>query len=676
MAGGLIGRGAAQLRAIVARLRAPRLRSGERPLRAFVSSVMTPELDWARQAAVQTLDGVEFLTAWAFEFTPASSEPADEGYLRHVREADFVIWLAGAQTSQPVVHEINEALAAQRRLIVLLLPADQRAPETEALIARVRPLAKYRELQAATAAQLRLELNLAFGDEVVRALRGLPGLGRLARLEELGRSSRARTIERWLAAGTDPALAQVLADDITVGQPRDDVIPNDGRRVVVLSAEVGAGKSLAGERLHQTTVATYLEDASAPVPVWLRGRDVAGTNLMGAVTERCTWLGDPRRQGAAIVVDGIDETGPSVAAELVGAARVLTGSWPATAAVLTTRPLPGVAHADERATIERLSENESHDLIGRVADRPITIGYAASRPASLREAVGLPLFAIFFGALLRDGDLTAPTSRGALLAMLAQRAQDRVDSNVEEGLRRLARLSLQRAGGAVPTSEVCAPTDVGRLVATRLVVEESGTVSFPLVVFTQWFAAVSLANGEPTVQSLTHSEGIDDWLYPLAILCATYPHDTVAPILGPIARTLPGFASRVVDEALAHWSITDVPAPPALIAAERVRDATAAWVAGIGPLAELVAPQRADGQLASLGSATDGAGLTLVCIADRRTELTSSNSRRTSAPSNYAPGGGLASSRDQGINQHGRGAGRMRSCPRVSWRCSEPGACR
>ncbi|MGH7488948.1 MAG: hypothetical protein ACREMY_25595, partial [bacterium] len=92
---------------------------GERPLVAFVSSVMRPELDEWRSATVDALNANPVLVPWAFEYTPASSEQVTDAYLTKVREATFVIWLVGAETTAPVRDEIQEALAANRRLWVM-----------------------------------------------------------------------------------------------------------------------------------------------------------------------------------------------------------------------------------------------------------------------------------------------------------------------------------------------------------------------------------------------------------------------------------------------------------------------------------------------------------------------------------------------------------------------------
>lgn len=121
-----------------------RVIAGERPLLAFVSSVMQPEIQWARDAAVEALTKNPTLIAWAFEYTPASSEAADASYLSKVREADVVVWLVGAITTPPVRDEIAEALAADKRISAITLPADERDELTTQLLQDVRGRAKPR----------------------------------------------------------------------------------------------------------------------------------------------------------------------------------------------------------------------------------------------------------------------------------------------------------------------------------------------------------------------------------------------------------------------------------------------------------------------------------------------------------------------------------------------------
>lgn len=106
------------------------LRAGEPQLLAFISSVMDEELAPARECVEQTLGRAPFLLAWAFEHTPASAQDVQEAYLEKVRRSTLVFWLVGSRTTDPVTKEIGEALACQRRLIVLVLPAAHRDDAT------------------------------------------------------------------------------------------------------------------------------------------------------------------------------------------------------------------------------------------------------------------------------------------------------------------------------------------------------------------------------------------------------------------------------------------------------------------------------------------------------------------------------------------------------------------
>jgi hypothetical protein len=108
----------------------------ENDILVFISSRMDAEMDGARKIAIDAIKSIEFGRPWAFECSPASSESADVSYLRKVREADFVVWLVGRESTPPVVDEVSEAIALGRRLLVFKLPADQRDDSTLNLIER------------------------------------------------------------------------------------------------------------------------------------------------------------------------------------------------------------------------------------------------------------------------------------------------------------------------------------------------------------------------------------------------------------------------------------------------------------------------------------------------------------------------------------------------------------
>lgn len=266
---------------------------GESPLVVFISSVMDTELEYARRVATSTIGTPEFLVPWAFEYTPASSESLEDGYLRKVREADLVLWLVGTTTTRPVENEVREAIACNRRLVVIKLPAEHRSPETITLLDSVP--GKWSDVKGDLGNWIRLAVN----DEITRAMRSKPGMDRIATIEELGRASRARCLERWLAAGVSPDVAdELLFSDAGGSWPELDERMSSG--LTVLVGDVGAGKSLVAEKQFQSALERFATTASSPLPVFIRFRDL-GSSLERAATSASADLGNPRRQGVFLV---------------------------------------------------------------------------------------------------------------------------------------------------------------------------------------------------------------------------------------------------------------------------------------------------------------------------------------------------------------------------------------
>lgn len=567
----------------------PELLPGERPLTAFISSLMRPEIQWARDAAVEALTSSPFVTPWAFEYTPAASDGAVATYLQKVRDADIVIWLVGEETSAPVRNEIAEALAAARRIWVVRLPAATRSAETEALLTEVGDQVKWGD--ADTPDALRELLALTFSDEIIRALRDTPGLTRLALLEQIARASRARMVTRWLAPGLTSAEAIAFADNTSVGAPPSDILPSSEAPLRIVVADVGAGKSVVAERALQGAIVAARERARAPIPVFLHAHDCA-TGLEAAIRTAAEGLGEPRLQGAFVVIDGLDEVDQTTAARLINAARVVVQAFPETHVMMTSRPTATVATAPERVALPSLSDDDAQALMRRILGSRGSRGLAIHWPRALDRAVHRPLFAILFALDWRDRG-TGGTATGQLLASLVERAVDRDRTAVVMPyLQRLAVLVTDRDGAAVASAEVGGFAERVAVGDSRLVIEVGDHLAFSLPIFAQWFAAQSLQAGTPSVTDLaTDPQRLNRWRYAIAIAIATGAASFVDALLDALARADPGFAADVLAESLTRWA-SDEPQehPDALEAGRQLRHAFLAWKTGIGPLHELLLP--------------------------------------------------------------------------------------
>ena len=423
--------------------------------------------------------------------------------------------------------------------------------------------------------------------------------GRLANLSLLGSESRARCLASWMATGLPEQKALTLADNPSVGDPKPEYEAPPGS-VRLVTGEIGCGKSLILERIHQKALQLSKENVNAPLPLHIYARDVVG-RLEEAVLVACDGLGDPRQQGANIVIDRADEIGMGDCSQLLYEARVLAGSWPSTSVVIASRIMPPGEPTQEIARVSELTEEETKALVGLASGREATLGVMYSLPESIREAIKRPLFALLLGLNLRY-DEGVPASKAELIANLVQHShalEKKRDLQINTLLSRLAVVSTDRGGSPVPATEIVSTPDLRELTETGFVVSNrDGTIAFSLPILTQWFAAQSLSTGLARSEDICRDpRRLENWREALAVAISILTRQEASKVLAPIVELEPAFAAGVLSEGVRQWGIHKIPAPPALECGNQLREAMQSWIAGIAPLASLIAPVRADGSL-------------------------------------------------------------------------------
>ena len=411
---------------------------------------------------------------------------------------------------------------------------------------------------------------------------------RLTQLETRLRRSHARRVARWQAAGVPRELAEQLSDD-DVGTPAPRVLPNADSPLKLLCGPLGSGKSLCGERFFEDAVRIAMQDCEAPIPVFLDARSVSA-GLESSIAAEC---GDIAKYGVCLVLDSLDELPAQQAFRLLTEARVLVGCTPNSKALLTSRPMPCWLGVEEQVDVDTLDEGAALDLITRVSGlaEPNVVQEFYGWSAAIKEAVRVPLFAVLMSRWLITRQPNDSPSRAGLVAHLVETATKALTNpdHVSELLRLLATKSLD-AAGAIAHVEL--GPNARDLLATGLVTESGGLLSFPLPVLTQWFGARAILLNEVDVRGMWSTPGrIDRWRSTIALALATASESRVDEILKPIAFTDPGFLLSVVDEATTHWKLDQgLPKRDAIIAGRRIRAAMSAVSNGIGLLASLITP--------------------------------------------------------------------------------------
>ncbi|MEG4205757.1 hypothetical protein QUA20_17730 [Microcoleus sp. Pol7_A1] len=424
-------------------------------------------------------------------------------------------------------------------------------------------------------------------------------------IDLLNRESRARCAELWQVVRVNYKEANELANDQSLGTPPPDLQLDPGR-LILLIGEMGAGKSLMAERLFQRAIQQLREDIKAPIPIYIEAWHLLPQKpLCKVVEEAASSIGNPQTQGAVVIIDRTDGVERSLASRILREARILVNVWQKTTIIITSRPIPDFAEAEESVIVPPLSNEEAYTLINRLAGKTVTC-MVQNSAQSVLNAIHRPLFAVLVGIYLRDQNGRLPRSKENLLSSLVERSLRLVhleEKRIVQLLQQLAILSVDGGGAPVPVNKVASWSERQELLNSRLVVEHSEHLRFSLPMLTQWFAKESLATGKPYPNELASEiERIERWRYPLILATATLDSDKVSRFLVAIAERYPAIAAEIVNEALVDANITnETSLPQSLELGRQVRTAMQAWINGIASIAQLIAGVREDGTLPPIG---------------------------------------------------------------------------
>lgn len=429
------------------------------------------------------------------------------------------------------------------------------------------------------------------------------------RLDEMWRASIARSAARWAAVGLPPEEARILAEERTVGEVAYEWLPSEAQPVVVWTAPMGSGKSIAAERHHQACLEAAANEEGLPVPVFLRAAECL-PSLQKAVEAAGEEVGHPRVRGADVVVDGVDEVGHEAAGQLLTEARVLVGTWPSTTVLLTSRPVPALIEATEHRTLPQLPAEQQEECVALSAGRDFTPASMFSLPQPVRATLGQPLFALLVGMSIRHRDAT-PRAPIDLMVMLGERATRDLAIDQTQ-LRALATRSVVRELGPVPTGEILGGAPIDALLATGMLTYRGSGLAFVLPALAQWFASQALLLGETTAEELLEApEDLELWRYPLGLAIALGSVHQANSLLTPLMEHEAGFALRVLDAAFGQAILGGATPPPWREGGRQVRDSLQTVARALGPLAPLVAHTDETGRVLPMGVASDERHLTI-----------------------------------------------------------------
>jgi hypothetical protein len=354
--------------------------------------------------------------------------------------------------------------------------------------------------------------------------------------------------------------------------------------LLVLKAPLGSGKTDIAERWLLEAADRFLDGGSSALPVWLSADEVDGA-VQAAVERELVRSGRSAEDDldVALVLDGLDERASGAESLLIDA-RAMVMNWPACSVVLTARQNV-VVPDDISTTIQPLEEKDAVELMARVAGQDLSL---REWPASLKDAVGRPLFALIAG---KYANSAGSRSRLGLVRKVVEEALR--ESSTGPELRSLA-VALTRAGKPIDPLTVARTADMRSLRASRLVIFDNNRCHFVLPIFEQWFAAEAVLAGEVPLGEITSDlVAFGKWRYVLPVCLSSGTRETVDPVMNHLARWNPGAAGWLVDESISSGlsSSEEVDSLDSWRSeGQRLWSAAEAFALGLGPAANLVRP--------------------------------------------------------------------------------------
>lgn len=422
-------------------------------------------------------------------------------------------------------------------------------------------------------------------------------------------ASRARCIIRWRGVGLSREEAVLLFDDQNIGKADDALVERLKDQLVVITGDLGIGKSLVAERIHQKQIEAAQADNSAPIPVFLKASEAIG-QFEQILRDKAQAYGEVNKRGLSFVIDGADEIEPSVAYRILENARIAVEQWKLWSGIITSRKIAVFDELPEEFQLRELTEEEALKLASSIAKHEIRNW---GLPKSVVDSCRRPLFAILLGVYRRRNSET-PKTTAQLLQHLVTSALKKEPVGDAKTLTQVQRLAVDCTNqGTLAIRDTDITENLEPLVSAGILTKFGHNLGFALPVYCEWFAAQALVEEVESVEKLTSSSNaLERWRYALIIFTGVNSHNTVLRVLGPIAEYSPGFVASIINDAIEQWRKDELGHLGTPIeSGRRIREVMERFVNGLGPLARSIAPVDETGTLHQMGVHQEDSWLTV-----------------------------------------------------------------
>ena len=428
-------------------------------------------------------------------------------------------------------------------------------------------------------------------------------------LEAMEQQVIARCRSKLISIGIERELTTTIIENDINSNRYSDILEAEEQGSQYLQGEFGSGKSHALCILFLRMLRDFRADQSKPLPLYATAAEII------KVGDVQTWV--QKHETAEtnfIFIDGCDEMSFDEANKVIEEVDYLRSLWRDTHFMLCGRYLHVHSLAGHTYSIPCLSESRVIELISMVSgiDQMTISRHINNVENEIHETLRRPFFTILYANLLKQkGDYIGITY-SSLIEQFVDRALIKCGSGRDDiiiTLEHISILAVDRNIGKVHLSEVEDKNVYQTLKQTGfLVLHPDNTVSFPLPIFAQWFAAEGILHRYISLDDILDDEvRASRWRYAFSLMFNKMTFDESLEFFAKIVKKDTGAVAEIIKNGTTNEWMEVLPSP--LECGKMIYKCMMAWVDALGELREIITPIR-NGRLMKLAINVNGCHIT------------------------------------------------------------------
>lgn len=400
----------------------------------------------------------------------------------------------------------------------------------------------------------------------------------------------ARCRSRLISAGIADELATIIINNDIGCDRYSDILDAATHGKIYLQGEFGSGKSHALLILALRMIREYSSDNTKPLPIYTTANEIVNAGGLEI------WKEKQQKAGSYFIfIDGCDEMSIVEADKVLNEVLYLQSLWSNAQFLLCGRPLHLCALEGKAYNIQPLLEDQIISLISLISGKEKTdiSRRLFSIEKDLKETLKRPFFVLPYALLLeQEGDYFNPTYSG-LISKFVDRTLSKgvvAKSDIAVTLEQIAIRSIDHNIGKVHVSEIGEKNVYAVLQQTGfLFLHQDNTVSFPLPIFAQWFAAEGILHKYVSIDDiLSDRTRASRWRYAFSLMFSKMTFEESLDLFSKIVKKDTGLVADIIKNGTINESMRS--SPSSLECGMKIRQCIVIWADALGELKNLVLP--------------------------------------------------------------------------------------